>query len=431
MLSVVQEPAPGKQIVPKRRRGRGEADLHCSDETVDATLERGDGGIWSTDVDLPADGTWFARLERRRQGRHAGRAPRRRARGARPGAARGARGRRPQRRRRGARAARTCSAFSSAVGRMNALGGLDGGRKVALARARRRRLGRAGQPSSPKRRSTTATSLALVGACGAGADGAVQGGVGRRDARRSSATRPLPLVEADNVFRLAGDPYAEGYADGQYIEEHGRDREASRTSSARSRPATPCQRAGCSPGCDAGLDESDLELDDAAAVGRSTPTRRSSPPLLDQSNAAAVVVDGDPPTIAERLRALGSDRLDFATAPVFAADRRCSRRTWSDAAARSGGSARSRAPTEVAPDTHDRRDLRARGPGAVPGRAARRSTGCAATSPGLALDRGRSRTGSSRSRSSTACSARRRSPTRCSRRGAATRRSAARSASSS
>src|SRR3954453_6190780 len=58
--------------------------------------------------------------------------------------------------------------------------------------------------------------MALAAPCGAAAGQAVR--QASADGIPAIVADPaVPLVPGDRVFRLAGDPYAEGYADGQYL----------------------------------------------------------------------------------------------------------------------------------------------------------------------------------------------------------------------
>jgi ABC-type branched-subunit amino acid transport system substrate-binding protein len=228
---------------------------------------------------------------------------------------------------------------------MNALGGLDHGRKVVLTAL--------DDGGSAERATELANSeidsgdvVALVGACGTGADGAV----------RAASAAGIPsivgdpsvaLVQADNVFRSAGDPYAEGYSDAQYIESTVAISNESNV--VRAVETGTAANARLIAGLRAGLEKSKFELATLRPADIDTdPAQLSS--VLDQSNAAAVVIDGDPLTLSQRLRALGSDRLDFATAPVFPTSSIYSE----DLVRRSGAIGRIGAlqgPAEIAPDT--------------------------------------------------------------------------------
>jgi ABC-type branched-subunit amino acid transport system substrate-binding protein len=312
MLSAVQEPAPGKQTVREAKTVAATLTCDCATQPIEAKLERGSGGAWSTDVELPADGTWFARFQLDRDQASAV---------ALPVGVPQARGPKPLEvlavaDLSGASASRCRShllGIQLAVGRLNALGGLDGGRKVTLVGLDSR--GSATRSAELARDELDrADVLALVGACGEGASGAVKT-VSAAGVPSIVADPSVAQVSADNVFRLAGDPYAEGYAQAQYIQE-------TVVGSAESnvvravRTGTPANQRLLS-GLRAGLAETDLKLEQL-----SPKTISGGPgPLaaaLDRANAAAVVIDGDPDKLAADLHDLGSTRLDFATAPVIA-----------------------------------------------------------------------------------------------------------------
>jgi hypothetical protein len=157
----------------------------------------------------------------------------------------------------------------------------------------------------------------------------------------------VPIVDADNVFRSAGDPYAEGFSDAQYVESTVAT--SAESNIVRAVDTGTTENARLLDGLRAGLAKSKYEL----ATLRPSELDAEPPQLsatLDQSNAAAVIVDGDPQALAERFRALGSERLDFATAPLIV-----SAATYSeDMVRRSGAIGRIGAlqgPAEIAPDT--------------------------------------------------------------------------------
>ena len=176
----------------------------CASEPVKATLKRGDAA-WHTDVDLPTAGVWRASLTLDGQAAVAPVALRVDDAGA-PGAApvvvagpadlSGA-------------DARRCRSFQLgmvlALGFLNADGGV-GGRKVVLeasddggdpdrARASAERLGQRAHLAAP---------------CGRGAASA--GRAFGSDLPVVVADPSIPPFEGERVFRLAGDPYAEGWA---------------------------------------------------------------------------------------------------------------------------------------------------------------------------------------------------------------------------
>ena len=232
-----------------------------------------------------------------------------------------------------------------AVGRLNALGGLDGGRKV--------RLVALDDGGSPERAAELTTNeldhgdvLALVGACGAGADAAVAAAV---DAGVPAIVGDpsVPQVAGDGVFRLAGDPYAEGFAQAQYVEEIVVPSAASDVVRAVD-TGTP-GNARLLAGIRAGLEDTDLELETVEPRRLLSGTGELTA-ALDRTQAAAVIIDGDAAELAPALRELGTQRLDFPTAPVLASSATFSE----DLVRRSGAIARIGAlqgASEVAPDS--------------------------------------------------------------------------------
>ncbi|MDX6582778.1 MAG: copper transport protein, partial [Solirubrobacterales bacterium] len=312
VISAVQEPAPGRQTVREPSAVRARLTCECTSSPIEATLDRGSGGAWSADVELPADGTWFARVQLDDSQASAV---------ALPVGVPSAPGPAPLKvlaiADLSGRDAAECRSHllgvELAVGRLNALGGVDGGRKVVLdaldsggSATRAAELARAELDQGGV--------LAMVGACGEGAATAV---TAASDAGVPSivADPSVAQVSAPGVFRLAGDPYAEGYAQAQYIEQVA-------AASAESdvvravRTGTP-SNGRLLEGLRAGLADTELKLEPIPERAIS-----SGPgPLaatLDRSAAAAVVLDGDPDRLASDLRGLGAERLDFATAPVIA-----------------------------------------------------------------------------------------------------------------
>jgi ABC-type branched-subunit amino acid transport system substrate-binding protein len=344
VLTAVQEPAPGKQVVPNTKAVSAELTCQCSDQSIDAKFVRGPGDVWSTDVSLPADGTWFARLNV--DGKDAT------AMALNVGVPE-ARGPDPLEvlsvadlSGRGAASCRShLLGVELAVGRMNALGGFDDGRKVALTAL--------DDGGSAERAAELAKSaidsgdvLALVGACGEGAEGAVKA-ASAAGVPSIVADPTVPIVNADNVFRSAGDPYAEGFSDAQYIESTVATAQTSNV--VRAVDTGTAENARLLAGLRAGLAKSKYQVTTLKPGDiDADPPQLSA--TLDQANAAAVVVDGDPQVIAERFRALGPERLDFATAPIIASAASYSE----DMVRRSGAIGRIGAlqgPAEIAPDT--------------------------------------------------------------------------------
>jgi hypothetical protein len=154
-------------------------------------------------------------------------------------------------------------------------------------------------------------------------------------------------VSADNVFRVAGDPYAEGYAQAQYLDEVVAP--SSESDVVRAVNTGTAANARLLDGLRAGLQGGNFKLEEISPDDVDAPPAELSQ-VLDRANSAAVVIDGDPQLLATRLRALGADRLDFPTAPVFTASAIFSE----DMVRRSGAIGRIGAlqgATEVAPDS--------------------------------------------------------------------------------
>ncbi len=188
----------------------------CSTQQLDVELRRGEGGTWSTTVDLPAEGQWYAYVsaDGRRAAAPVGlpvgvpRAP-----GADPeellvladlsgpGAA---------------RCRANVQGLQVAIGRVNAEGGVDDGTKLATLA-----LDDGGDPARSARIAKAALAAhgpVAVAGCGAGA----AGGIRQAQAAGVPAVVGDPGVEplaGGGVFRLAADPYAQGFALAQYLKE--------------------------------------------------------------------------------------------------------------------------------------------------------------------------------------------------------------------
>jgi len=118
------------------------------------------------------------------------------------------------------------------------------------------------------------------------------------------------LVEGERVFRLAGDPYAEGYAQAQFIREIVLKSASSKVVRAvrTGDPKNERMLAGLA----AGLDGSKAKLEELQPEDLEGPEGGGQ---FDVTKAAAVVIDGEPAKLASNLRTVGATRLNFA-APV-------------------------------------------------------------------------------------------------------------------
>ena len=311
-LSVLQEPAPGDNAPPSPRSVSAKLFCSCSGRSISATLHPTEGGTWASGVNLPDDGPWYARVSL------SGRAtspvalsvgvPQ--ARGPKPlevlaiGDYSG-------------EDADRCRShllgLQLGVGRINALGGLDGGRKVAVLA-----LDDGGSPDRAKELARQADDddhpMALAAPCGPAAAGAVS--QASADGIPAIVADPaVPLVPGDRVFRLAGDPYAEGYADGQYLTSVVEPTAASKVV----RVVRPTDDAGRRrlDGLRAALGGSKFRIQeisaDALEIG---PVELRS--VIDRRSAAAVMVDGDPNRLAATFKAMGDGVLDFDPAVLIA-----------------------------------------------------------------------------------------------------------------
>ncbi|HYT39608.1 MAG TPA: ABC transporter substrate-binding protein [Acidimicrobiia bacterium] len=184
----------------------------CAAKPVAADLTRA-AGAWRTDVELPTAGVWRASLK---IGSGTSLAPvaLRVATGSAPGASpyeissigdlSGA-------------AARRCRSFQLglvlSLGFLNAKGGV-GGRKVLV-----RAGDDAGDPVQARKLAEHDTGAALAVPCGSTA--AVTAGVLQKHMPVIVADGLAPPVNGERVFRLAGDPYAEGWAAGRTVARSG------------------------------------------------------------------------------------------------------------------------------------------------------------------------------------------------------------------
>ena len=252
------------------------------------------------------------------------------------------------------------------IGRINAAGGLDGGRKVAAlvlddggSAARAQALAvqaiRAEHP------------IALAAPCGRAASTAV--------AAASAAGLPSVVsdpavgpVAARRDFRLAGDPYAEGFATGQYV----------RTSVARAAPpgvrtvlgvdGGDAQAARRLRGERAALAGARLRLE-VVPVAR---VERAGKPelerLLDRRRTLTMLLDGpSPEALDAALRRLGGGQPGFPPAPILASARVMSERFVENAGSL-GRLGVIQGTAEVTPDSRDALGYAQAVPALYPGR---------------------------------------------------------------
>ncbi|MDX6646127.1 MAG: copper transport protein [Miltoncostaeaceae bacterium] len=344
VLSVLQESPLGQPPARARRSVRAELFCNCPARAVRVSLTRGPGGVWSAPVDIAGEGGWFARLT------VDGRAS---APIALPVGVPSARGPGPitvltvaDLSGRGARRCRShLLGLELAVARLNALGGLDGGRKVALLG-----LDDGGSPARAGRLAAGALSrsapIAMAAPCGPAAAAAVSAAAAA-GVPAIVADPAVTLVAARNTFRLAADPYAEGFADGQYIRSVVQPSAASRLVRAvrTGDPDNARRIAGLREGL-RGTRFEVRELD----VRRLADGPAALQALLDRGSAAAVLLDGDPAVLAAQLARLGRTRLGFAPGVVLASTAVLSERFVSDSGA-IGRIGAIQGPIEVVPDS--------------------------------------------------------------------------------
>jgi hypothetical protein len=157
----------------------------------------------------------------------------------------------------------------------------------------------------------------------------------------------VPLVPGDRIFRLAGDPYAEGYADGQYLTSVVDPTAASNVV----RVVTPTDDSGRRrlAGLRAALNGSKLHTQEipADSLERGPGDLRS---LIDRDRAAAVMIDGDPDRLAASFGGLGAGALDFDPAVLIAPSQLLSERLL-EASGALGRTQAIQGPVEVTPDS--------------------------------------------------------------------------------
>lgn len=378
-LSVLQEPAPGDTAPPAPRSVSAKLFCSCSGGSVDATLHATEGGAWASSVDLPDDGPWYARISL--SGRAASPV-------ALPVGVPQARGPKPLEvlsvgdySGEGADRCRShLLGLQLGVGRINALGGLDGGRKVAVLA-----LDDGGSPQRAQQLAKGALGddpIALAAPCGAAAGAAVREAA-VQNVPAIVADPAVPLVPGDRVFRLAGDPYAEGYADGQYLSSVVEPTASSNVV----RVVRPTEDAGRRrlAGLRAALTGSKLRMQEipADSLERGTGELRT---MIDRNSAAAVMIDGDPHKLASTFGGLGQGALNFDPAVLLAPSQLLSERLLES----SGALGRTQAiqgPVEVTPDSATAQSYARAVPAVYPGEAPTLD-GLRGYVAGLALEQG-------------------------------------------
>jgi ABC-type branched-subunit amino acid transport system substrate-binding protein len=319
----------------------------CASHAVRATLRRPIGATaWHADVTLPAGGTWLASVAARRRrtppvALAVGDAPT-------PG---------PQPLEvietadLASRDADRCRAQSQglalAIGRLNASGGLDG-RKVLL------RVqddgGDLQRAAAAVRAAARRGAIALAAPCGAAAAAAL------RAAPRLPALvadPEVPIVQRRRLWRLAGDPTAEGQAIGRYIDREGLVAAAGRPHRVVALVAGRATAAGRDriAALRATLRRSRVRLSVVDLPHDAAGARAMTVRTLDARRALAVVLDGDEQRLARALARAGNDPAlvppaIIATSPLLDED-------FQLGAGALGREGAIRSPAEVTPDSRD------------------------------------------------------------------------------
>jgi ABC-type branched-subunit amino acid transport system substrate-binding protein len=361
-LSVLQDPAPGEGSVPAQRSVSAKLFCSCSGTALDTTLHRTEGGSWTSAVDLPSDGPWYARVNL------SGRAT---SPVALPVGVPEARGPEPLEvlavgdySGEGAERCRShLLGLQLGVGRINALGGLDGGRKVAvLALDDDGSPDRAGEVA--RRALDGAHPIALAAPCGAAAGEAVREADGA-GVPSIVADPAVPLVTGDRIFRLAGDPYAEGYADGQYLTSVVQPTATSKVV----RIVRPTDDAGRRrlAGLRAALSGTSMRTEEIPADSLERGTADLGV-TLDRHSAAAIVIDGDPDRLTRSFAALGQGPLSFAPAVLIAPSPLLSERLL-EASGALGRTQAIQGASEISPDSATAQSYARAVPAVYPGEA--------------------------------------------------------------
>jgi methionine-rich copper-binding protein CopC/putative copper export protein len=238
-----------------------------------------------------------------------------------------------------------------AIGRINATGGLEGGHKVT---ALVFDDGNSAAEAAAKTRAAIAADhpVALAAPCGPAASAAVQvaGAAGLPSIVGDPGLGP---VQAPLTYRTAADPYAEGYAIGQYLTGIVAQSAAPTAHTVRYLVAGDAQGGRRLSGLRAALAGSKLALVTMPEAEFIHASKTLLTSWLDRSSTVAMVLDGaDPVPLDAALRLLGTGKPDFPPAPIVA-----SARVLSESFIQNGGGlGREGAilgPTEVTPDSND------------------------------------------------------------------------------
>jgi methionine-rich copper-binding protein CopC/putative copper export protein len=359
-FSVVQDPVGDDPIPPQPTLVSAKLFCDCSKDPVQAKLSRDGAGVWSSTVDLPDDGSWYARLDLDGKASTPVALPVGVPQASGPGpldvlSVADLSG--PD--------ATKCRShllgLQLAIGRINAVGGLDGGRKVTL-------LALDDENSPEKAAEVTKQAIAdrspiaLAAPCGGAASAAVKvaGDAGLPTIVGDPAVAP---VQAERDFRLAPDPYAEGCAQGQYLKE----------TIAPEAKSTTIHYADVGDeiaarrlqGLRDAIADSKLSVDVFPVSKLADPATLR--PLVDVQSSLALVADSlDSRKLASELNSLGDATLPFAATPVIAGDRVLSE----DLVNRSGALGRIGAvqgPTELQTDSSTAQSYAAAVPALYPG----------------------------------------------------------------
>jgi hypothetical protein len=224
--------------------------------------------------------------------------------------------------------------------------------------------------------------MALAAPCGSAAGEAV------READDAGvpaivADPAVPLVPGDRIFRLAGDPFAEGYADGQYLTSV----VGPTATSDLVRVVTPSDEAARRrlAGLEAALRGSKFHTQQipADSLDGGAGTLRS---LIDRNSAAAVMIDGDADRLASDFGSLGQGPLNFDPAVLIAPSGLLSERLL-EASGALGRTQAIQGPAEVTPDSATAQSYARAVPAVYPGEAPTLD-GLRGYVAGLALDQG-------------------------------------------
>ncbi|MEV4421419.1 ABC transporter substrate-binding protein [Patulibacter sp. NPDC049589] len=277
----------------------------CARGEVRATLRKGRGDAWSTDVTLPAAGTWFAYTAVTGRaatspvaltiGDTAKGGPKPRL------AIQTADLSGPESRRCRAQA----QGVALGIGRLNAAGGLDGHRKLVL-----RTVDDGGSPAraaTAVKQALTDDAVILAAPCGEGAGGAIRAA---GDLPTVVGDPSAPIAGGRHTYRLAEDPRDEGLALGGYIADQGfRLRTDAPRRVSLVRVGRSVGDADQLAGLREGLKPAKVTLDEI-----DDPTEAEFRRATRPDRVVSTVITGDRRRLAQLLDALGGR----ATAPVLA-----------------------------------------------------------------------------------------------------------------